>query len=937
MTALVLVPVLFVLFYFLPGAVLLSNTSGAKQKRFENLALATLLSQLAAPLTLTLLGRAVPSNDGLLMTGYFAFWALAVVGVRLMPRRVKELFPDFGFLPKADKGAWLVSVLLTAIVVSLRIGLLQGYISQVGDDFFHLTKLSSIATTGLPSFYARQPLLPFTYYDLDYIAPSLWIRYTDGAIGVAQAWVIHVGIQTFAISLFLTRLLYMYARTRLTRLFGLLTLHTATGFDLFFLPWLQDRSGMIYMEMWPRELGWFDGFMQISMPITLYMWVPQHLLGLAALGLIFYILVTKPFQGLSQAVAIALLLVAMFRTSIFVFVGAIPGLSLWYLIELFASKERKRYIAYVAATALIALGLVLPYVTELLGKSSYLRLELRTIEFLDIPGLAWLSFPITVPVYLLLEVGILMPILLWLLTRPHLYARSFRSEPTLYELGGQPHGQGEAELLPLRFWLCTAVGILLPLLARSAHNNDIAMRGAMPAQLAIVILGCYVLSSWERRNRRLVTALVAFQLLLSFASTGTELLHRFNPRQPKLDATTHWIANDTPFDALVFYEYYPKTEEAWVELNYGQRMSFLTPTRFDDFLYTSVPVSAWRCLPDIDLYNAGSLCSVEAHIPGKQPVFVKFASPDPSLDSAFYTPVFTSDIGSVFALSCPSHDISESTDPPRWLHEPYEVLRPLLEQIPADHAIAVNAYEFAFWMHSNDHGERLFLVTPEDDGPRDALSQTGLWMTSMNGGEGVNSVRQLRLTRRLKAVDVSSSPVWFLLDYTLDSRWNDLIYAHIQKYYYVAQPNIARSQWLDCKQRVVLALPTTVDELSVVHGEISFGEKLSVSEWRTASRAHRPGEVIPIELLWRKLEDEQLKFFVHLLDSEWTLHAQIDLPAAGSVSDNLQLTKMALYLPPDLPAGEYQIRLGVYRPEDGQRLTLPRGEDGAHIQFTVAP
>ena len=168
--------------------------------------------------------------------------------------------------------------------------------------------------------------------------------------------------------------------------------------------------------------------------------------------------------------------------------------------------------------------------------------------------------------------------------------------------------------------------------------------------------------------------------------------------------------------------------------------------------------------------NAGSLCSVEAHIPGEQPVFVKFASPDPSLDSAFYTPVFTSDIGSVFALSCPSQDVSESTDPPLWLQEPYEVLRPLLEQIPADHAIAVNAYEFAIWMHSNDHGERLFLVTPEDDGPRDALSQTGLWMTSMNGGEGVNSVRQLRLTRRLRGVDVSSSPVWFLLDYTLDSR-----------------------------------------------------------------------------------------------------------------------------------------------------------------------
>ena len=63
--------------------------------------------------------------------------------------------------------------------------------------YFHLTKLTSIAATGLPSLYARQPLYPFIYYDLDYIAPALWVRYTGGGVGIALAWVVHIGIQTF--------------------------------------------------------------------------------------------------------------------------------------------------------------------------------------------------------------------------------------------------------------------------------------------------------------------------------------------------------------------------------------------------------------------------------------------------------------------------------------------------------------------------------------------------------------------------------------------------------------------------------------------------------------------------------------------------------------------------------------------------------------------
>ena len=113
--------------------------------------------------------------------------------------------------------------------------------------------------------------------------------------------------------------------------------------------------------------------------------------------------------------------------------------------------------------------------------------------------------------------------------------------------------------------------------------------------------------------------------------------------------------------------------------------------------------------------------------------------------------------------------------------------------------------------------------------------------------------------------------------------------------------------------------------------------RLKSAEWRTGGQRLRAGEIVPIELTWGKLRSEQLKFFVHLVDEQGVLRAQIDLPAADDGSENLQLTRMGLYLPHELLAGTYQIRLGVYRPEDGQRLALPNGDDSAHIPLTVTP
>ena len=57
------------------------------------------------------------------------------------------------------------------------------------------------------------------------------------------------------------------------------------------------------------------------------------------------------------------------------------------------------------------------------------------------------------------------------------------------------------------------------------------MRGVMPAQLAAAMIGCFVLTQWERRNRLYVTVpLWRYSVVLSAVTLSAELYSRFSER-----------------------------------------------------------------------------------------------------------------------------------------------------------------------------------------------------------------------------------------------------------------------------------------------------------------------------------------------------------------------------------------------------------------------
>lgn len=94
---------------------------------------------------------------------------------------------------------------------------------------------------------------------------------------------------------------------------------------------------------------------------------------------------------------------------------------------------------------------------------------------------------------------------------------------------------------------------------------------------------------------------------------------------------------------------------------------------------------------------------------------------------------------------------------------------------------------------------------------------------------------------------------------------------------------------------------------------------------------------VNVRLFWRSLaeSDERYKVFVHLVDTEGQIVGQSDAepaqggrPLTGWVSGEVVTDAHTIDLPPNLPAGSYQLIVGLYGLDDGTRLTLAGGAPG---------
>ncbi len=99
-------------------------------------------------------------------------------------------------------------------------------------------------------------------------------------------------------------------------------------------------------------------------------------------------------------------------------------------------------------------------------------------------------------------------------------------------------------------------------------------------------------------------------------------------------------------------------------------------------------------------------------------------------------------------------------------------------------------------------------------------------------------------------------------------------------------------------------------------------------------RAVRAGEPVRIALAWETEEPiaDSFRVFAHVIDEGGALRAQHDMIPGGGLFPMTYwepgvevVDRFAVILPPDLPPGTYEVRVGIYHPGNGLRLPVTAG------------
>jgi hypothetical protein len=137
-------------------------------------------------------------------------------------------------------------------------------------------------------------------------------------------------------------------------------------------------------------------------------------------------------------------------------------------------------------------------------------------------------------------------------------------------------------------------------------------------------------------------------------------------------------------------------------------------------------------------------------------------------------------------------------------------------------------------------------------------------------------------------------------------------------------------EWLGPEQRLLHFATRAPANARVEETDVVLGDEVELLRVMLDGEPLSGGEVLRLELYWQILRELGTNYnvFVHLMGGEGQIHAQRDVPLpAGGGREAL-----GLLLPRDLQPGTYRLRIGVYDPATGDRLTLPAEEDSLVIE-----
>lgn len=123
----------------------------------------------------------------------------------------------------------------------------------------------------------------------------------------------------------------------------------------------------------------------------------------------------------------------------------------------------------------------------------------------------------------------------------------------------------------------------------------------------------------------------------------------------------------------------------------------------------------------------------------------------------------------------------------------------------------------------------------------------------------------------------------------------------------------------------------------------NFGDEILLQSYKHPAGTKANGNVVPIELEWRPLKlppTARYKIFAQLLDAQGRLVSQRDtepqdgfMPTHQWTRDETIVDKLAIPIPPGIAPGTYQVIVGLYRGDTGERLPVQSSVTGTKGDF----
>lgn len=145
----------------------------------------------------------------------------------------------------------------------------------------------------------------------------------------------------------------------------------------------------------------------------------------------------------------------------------------------------------------------------------------------------------------------------------------------------------------------------------------------------------------------------------------------------------------------------------------------------------------------------------------------------------------------------------------------------------------------------------------------------------------------------------------------------------------------AYDRWYGDVRLAAYAAPRAATDLQT-QTDVPFGDRIILEGYSLNARTFSPGDILQLTLFWRAQSpiSNRFKIFVHLIgDPSLPPVAQHDGEPGGGLaltttwqSGQTIADNHGVYLPLDLPSGEYSLVVGLYGVDDAARLTHPGGD-----------